>query len=68
MTEQHAPVVVTATTGAWTLPEVATCSMGFSTCEGIGTLQVDPHDFDVNNHKIMRYLCPSCYENRLYGF
>lgn len=52
---QNAPVVVMATTGAWTLPETAKCSG--SGCKKVGTRRIDPYYSDVYNRKILRYLC-----------
>lgn len=52
---------VQQTTGHWELPETARCSYGRSSqCTGVGTRMIDPYDSDVNNRKIVRYLCDPC--------
>lgn len=63
MSEQTPPVVITATTGHWELPKTAQCSFGGSNCEGIGTYGPDPFDYDLNDRKIMRYLCAPCAQD-----
>jgi len=50
--------VVNAT---WTLPEEALCGAhAVEACEGRGRLQPDPYESDVNNRKVLRYLCEPC--------
>lgn len=51
------------TTGAWELPLTASCSYGGSRCRGTGERQLDPYDADVNNRKILRYLCEPCAQD-----